>query len=76
MESYDTSNIILNEPSEADIEKLEEMLKSTMEIENKYKETEEYKTLYAQAKLKFPDMEPYLIQMALLSYLENPDIPI
>ena len=76
MDSYDTSNIILNEPSEADIQKLEEMLKSTMQIESKHMETDEYKTLYAQAKLKYPDMEPYLIQMALLSYLENPDMPI
>ena len=72
----DTSNIILNEPTEEDIQNIEEMLKTNIELDCKHLESEEYKQLFERAKEKFPDMPNELIQMALLSYLENPDMPI
>jgi len=58
--------------TEEDMQKLEDMLKpEPFEFQHKYRDTNEYKTLYDRAKEVFPALPPFLIQMALLSHLEE-----
>lgn len=69
---YDTNT---SNYSEEDIQKLQDMLSMSMEIQNKYTDTDEYKQLYARAKAEFPDMPQHFIEVALFAYLEDTHNP-
>ena len=58
--------------TEEDMQKIEDMLKpEPIDIQHKHIDTDEYKLLYDLAKIAFPDMPPFFIQMALISHLED-----